>query len=88
MSFGSIAPWLSLALVAVMVVGVVVRLVLAARNGRTRSELRTIGGAITGAGAAQSSAFGWSPTSLEPQEGPVVSDDHDPTTTDGNDERR
>lgn len=49
MSFGSIAPWFTLGLVAVMIVGIVVRLVLAARNGGTRSELRSIGGAISGA---------------------------------------
>lgn len=87
MSFGSVTPILMLAFAAVIVVGVIVRLVVASRQRRTRAELRTIGSAITGAGAAQSSAYGWAPTSLAPLEGPAVGDESDAPTADEADDR-
>jgi hypothetical protein len=86
MSFGTFGPLLMLGIGVVVAVGVIVRLVRAARQGRARTELRSIGGAITGAGAAQSAAYGWAPSSLAPMEGPSITPEADDTTERRDDE--
>lgn len=80
MSFGTVGPLLMLGFGAVIAVGIVLRLVRAARQGRTRAEFRSIGGAISGAATVQSSAAGWSPGTLAPMEGPTATPEEDGAT--------
>lgn len=87
MSFGTVGPFVILVVSGVIAVGIIVRLVRAARQGRTRAEIRSIGGAISGAGAAQSSAYGWAPSQLAPMEGPAVTPEDDDATGQVDDRR-
>lgn len=80
MSFGTVGTLLMLGIGAAMAVGIVLRLVRAARQGRTPAEFRSIGGAISGAASVQSSAAGWSPGTLAPMEGPTAPPEDDGAT--------
>lgn len=80
MSFGTVGPLLMLGIAGVVAVGIIVRLIRAAHQGRTRAEFRSIGSAVSGAGAAQSSAYGWAPSQLAPMDGPAVTPEDDDTT--------
>jgi hypothetical protein len=72
MSWESVMTLLSIAFWAVVVIAVIVRLTVGLARRRGRAALRDVGGALTGAGSVQSSAYGWTPGSLAPAEPPAV----------------